>query len=543
MKAAIERYLHGESVSRLLRKFDIDPKRYWLLMDLFHKLSTREEMTGQLGRQTHTLRVSAAWFFLFSGLAAVLSIVFQAHAFVLVGLTLGITVFSLMAVLLSEAANSLVNPEEALSLSHQPINGATYTAAKLSHLLRIVLYYVVGWNLLPALVTPLLTNGRWFYPPLHFIAAIILGILIALFCCSVYGLVMRVVPARRMKSASHFVQAIPIALFGILRFAPTGTLRRITGAVSSVVLPVIQTYPRSLALGSAAIAVAVTVIGLRSLSSDYLIRASSMVHGQSSTKTHNRRSILGEVVQRFFGGQAGRAGFDYMRRMMVRDWQLRRRLLGFLPLPAVLLLGMFGRTVESPFSSGFSAIHFVPHALGYALYTLCLMLPYGTDFKGIWLFLLVSDRSLSRFAKGVHASLWLMLIVIPIAVLLPILTWKWGISDAFLFSLFAIAVSSIYLACGLRMIDGVPFGKQVGPPTQNNAGGMIALMIASVLAVGIQFLLFRSAIAVIFATIVLAPAALFLTRWSLKSFETSIRHHLGTSSETSTMIYTEVNSA
>jgi hypothetical protein len=174
---------------------------------------------------------------------------------------------------------------------------------------------------------------------------------------------------------------------------------------------------------------------------------------------------------------------------------------------------------------------------------LCLMLPYGTDFKGVWLFLLVSDRSLTRFAKGVHASLWLMIIVIPIAVLLPILAWKWGISDALLFSLFAIPVSSIYLACGLRMIDGVPFGKQVGPPTQNNTGSVIALMVAGVLATGIQSLLFRSAIAVVVATLVLAPAALFLTRWSLKSFETSIRHHLGTTSETSTMIYTEVNSA
>jgi hypothetical protein len=542
MKDTLERCLRGEAVSRLLRKLDIEPKRYWLLMDLFHKLSAREEMTGQMGRQTHALRVSAAWFLLFSGLGALSSIVFQARALVVVGIAVSITAFSLIAVLLSEAANSLVNPEEALSLSHQPINGATYTAAKLSHLLRIVLYYVVGWNFLPALVTPVLMNGRWFHVPLHLVVATTLGILLALFCCSFYGLVMRFVPARRMKSASHFVQALPVAIFGILRFAPAGALNSIVGAVSSVVVPVVQTYPRTLAIGTAGIAVAVTVIGLRSLSADYLIRASSMVHGQSSAKTRSRRSLLGETVQRFFGGQAGRAGFDYMRRMMTRDWQLRRRLLGFLPLPLLLLLGLFGRTVESPFSGEFSAVHLIPHALGYAIYMLCLMLPYGTDFKGIWLFLLVSDRSLARFARGVHASLWLLLIVVPLAALLPVLIWKWGAPDAILFILFAIAVTSIYLACGLRMINGVPFGKQVGPPEQNNAAGIIALMIAGALAAGIQFLLFRSPVAVVAAILVLGPAALRLTRGSLRSLEAAIRHHLGTTSETSTMIYTEVTS-
>ena len=53
--------------------------------------------------------------------------------------------------LLSETANSLVNPVEGLVLAHYPINGATYTAAKLTHLLRILSYTVPALNLLPAL--------------------------------------------------------------------------------------------------------------------------------------------------------------------------------------------------------------------------------------------------------------------------------------------------------------------------------------------------------------------------------------------------------
>ena len=70
----------------------------------------------------------------------------------------------------------------------------------------------------------------------------------------------------------------------------------------------------------------------------------------------------------------------------------------------------------------------------------------------------------------------------------------------------------------------------------------IGFLMASAAAVGIQYLLFRSAVAVMIAIVVLTPVAYFLTQWSLRRFETGIRHHLGNTSKTSTMIYTEVNS-
>lgn len=546
MKAAIEQYVRGPACSGVLRKLGIDPKRYWLLMDLFHMLSTREEMQGQLGRQTHALRVSAAWFFGITAFATLLTLIFQAPALPVAGLAMLLTTFSLILVLLSEAANSLVNPDEALALSHQPINGATYTAAKLSHLLRIVLYYVLGMNLFPALATPWLKNGHWFYLPLHLLSATILALLIALFCCSVFGLLMRVVPARRMKSAAHFVQAIPMVLIGFLQFSPRGTLRRIFNPVAAFVVPLGTNHPWLLAAGFTAVAIAVIAIGLRSLSADYLIRASSMVHGQSNAKTRVRRSLLGEIVRRLFGGQPGRAGFDYMARMMLRDWQFRRQLLGMLPLSVMMVLGLFSGTLGSPFAGGFSVTHFVPHALAFMIHTLCLVLPYGTDYKGVWLFLLVPDRGLVRFAQGVHASLWLALIVVPATLLLPVFAWKWGITDAVLFILFMIPAASIYLAFSLRFVDGIPFGKQTAPGQGSGGGGfmqMIVFLVAGLVAVGIQYLLFRSAVAVAIATIVLAAVAYFLTQWSLRTFETAMRHHLGTTSQTSTMIYSEVNSA
>jgi len=376
LHASIRIALRGPAASRFLRTLGIDPKRYWLLMDLFHKLSSRDEMQGQLGRQDRALKVPAMWFFLLSGVATLFLVLFQAPALPVLGGFTAFTAFILVSVLLSETANSLVNPEEGMALAHQPINGATYTAAKLSHLLNVVIHYVLGLNLLPALASPLLKGGRWFSPLLHLFAAFATGLFIAMFCCSIFGWLIRIVPARRMKSVAQFVQAIPILFFSILRFSPSGTLRAVMAWSARVLAPLAVLPLWLLLLTVFAVMVAVTITGLRSLSGDYMIRVSSMVHGSSNISTRERRSLLGELVRRLFGGQVSRAGFDYMRRMMLRDWQLRRQMLQFLPMSFFVAIGIIGGIRVSPFSRSFSAVHLLPHFFGAFLFVLCMFLQY-----------------------------------------------------------------------------------------------------------------------------------------------------------------------
>jgi len=268
-----------------------------------------------------------------------------------------------------------------------------------------------------------------------------------------------------------------------------------------------------------------------------------MVHGRADAGTKTRRSLLGEIVRRLFGGQGGRAGFDYVKRMIMRDWQFRRQLLEWAPMLFFAAVGLVTGGVLSPFASGWSSTHFIPHAIGFIVTAVCAMLPYGTDYKGIWLFLLVSDRALSRFAQGVHASLWLAFIAVPYSVMFPFLVWKWGVADAVVFSLFAVCVSSVYLALGLRSIDGVPFGKQASP-SQTRSGKAFVRIITSIAGagtgIGIQYLLYRSAVAVWIATVVLASVAYVLTRKCLHDFYVAMTYHLSIASGTSTMIYKEV---
>jgi hypothetical protein len=355
---------------------------------------------------------------------------------------------------------------------------------------------------------------------------------------------MRVVPVRRIKSASQFIQAIPAVLFGFLRFTPRGTLPRLYQIILVIAAP-LAAIPAWL-LGSGALLAAILIVGsgLRTLSGDYLIRVSSMVHGSSDSKTRVSWSPLGAIVRRVFGGQGGRAGFDYMKRMILRDWQFRRQLMQLLPMLAFMGIGLFRAGLASPFNPSFTATHFIPHIVGFIIFTSAFAMPFGNDYQGAWLFSLAPHRALGRFAQGVHASLWLGWIVVPNVALFAPFAWRWGFADATAFTIYSICVASVYLAFSMRNIDGIPFGKQIGAKAlQGNASmlRMIIFIFFALVAVGFQYLLFRSASAVYAATALIGIGAYFATRRAVTNLRVAMIHHLSTMSQTSTMIYNEVD--
>ena len=139
-----------------------------------------------------------------------------------------------------------------------------------------------------------------------------------------------------------------------------------------------------------------------------------------------------------------------MKRMMLRDWQFRRQLLGIMPMLFFMIVGVLCRKA-SPFWPLIHVFALCAARAGIHSLMVCVTLPYGTDYKGVWLFLLASDSALARFAQGIHASMWLAFIIIPNALLFALFMWRWGIADAATFALYTVAVSSVYLAFGLRM--------------------------------------------------------------------------------------------
>ena len=127
LKAVLSQTLRGRTVSGLLERLGIEPRRYWILVDLFRTLSERRDSSpatrrhGAFRRGWNPRRSYPALMSLgdvrhrcsggasFSDLPDVF------------------TLFILVAFLVPETADSLVNPVEGMILAHQPINGATYT--------------------------------------------------------------------------------------------------------------------------------------------------------------------------------------------------------------------------------------------------------------------------------------------------------------------------------------------------------------------------------------------------------------------------------
>jgi len=390
----------------------------------------------------------------------------------------------------------------------------------------------------PAVAGLMLKGAGWSYPFLHLLAAVGVGAVAGLFCCALYGWLMRLVPAPRLKAAGQIAGTLPF--FGMMAVGP---IREVLSTIH-VVMPSQPAMRWLLLLALGAGVVAIVALGLRALSADYLLRVFSIVHGHSGKPARSRRSWTGRVVGSIFGGPPARAGFAYVSKMARRDFQFRRQalpMLIFVGFGWIPLIASGWRT--DPFSGRFTMAHLLPHLFGLLLLLICSLLAYGGDYKGAWLFQLVPAQAFRGFARGVYAALWIPVVVIPHVILLLVFTWPWGVWHAGLFVAYSAAVCSVYLALELRLIDAVPFSKQMDP---KRGAVMLPLMmlggVAMAAAVGVQYyFVFRTPMVAGAAAATVAAAAYLLTHSSWGALEASIRYGLATVSRESGGLYQEID--
>ncbi len=531
LRALVRRLLHGPAFTALLRRCGIDVRRFWVLVDLFETLGARQEVVGM--SNDYSMRgLLNIWFVLSAGISVLAAAFGAAPGYYFAGF-LALTVFQLGVLLLPEIAESLVNPVDGLILAHQPVDGATWSGAKLAHLTKIVAYAVTGLNAVPAIVGLALAHDdaalRAAYPFLHFLAALVVGMIFALLCCSVFGWLVRIVPIRRLKAAAAMVQVLP--MLAMLGFNSRDLIwETVSGWTAAIEVPAdwlaaVEAVPGGPAAALGAVGVAVTavavVFGLRAFSRDHLIRVSSLMSaGGAGRRRRWRWADPGPWMAGWTGGPAGRAGFEYLRTVMARDWQFRRNMAQVMPGPIIGFIALLVAGLDtSPFGPDFAFAHFLPHLFGITAVFVCAFLAYGNDHKGIWCFAVAPGFAGRPFARGIHAALALLLIVVPHAAWLPVLAWSWGVRDAVLLVAFSTAVAFLYLGASLRLIEGVPFGKQT-PPTRSSMmfGVMMLYMVAMAVGVGIQYLLFRSVAAVVVATAIAGAGAYFVTKLTLTGF-------------------------
>ena len=536
------RLVRGRTGARLLARCDIDPHRYWLLYDLFGTLGARQEVS-MLGAD-YSLRTAALLWFILSGLMSVVLVVTASSLAAYLIFFLGVTAFMVGVHLVSEVAENLVNPVAELTLAHQPVDAATWSAAKLSHLGKVIVFLVGGMNGIPAVAGTLLDHPGWLptlaYPVVHLLAALGVGLVVALLCCSLFGWLVRFVPVGRLKAAAAVAQALPLVAFYAYYFArgaPAGdepgtgtTSPELPAALRTAVEAMPGGLPGLLAAAAAIVAVGAVGFGLRALSSAHLLRVAGLMRsGVRTPRRRGRRRRLpgaGPWVARLAGGPAARAGYAYVRALLFRDWQFLRNTgmnaAGI--LAAVVAVPIFGREI-SPFRPGddFAPAHMLPHAAGFATLFACRFLAFGNDHKGAWTFSAAPESALRPFAGGVYAALWVVLVAAPHLAWLLFFGWYWGAPDAAGFVIYSAAVASLYLAGALRLTDGLPFGRP-SPATRTTLPVSlgIGLFIVGAIAVGLQLLLFRSAVAVGAATLVVAAGAYLLARVTLRGLASRI---------------------
>ena len=541
--------LNSKMAGKIYSTLGIDPHQYRILLNLFNTLSNRLEFMNMKIDQG-----LIAGFYVFFSIALSLFVLTDPplHRYLLI--FIGLSMFLLLMNIFQDAANSLMNPDEASILAHQPIRGATYVAAKLTHLLAIVAVVVPSLNLVPALAGIFLTEGHWYYPISHLIAAYLAGLFVAFFVCGIYGWLFLLVSPARLKNTVLWIQIVLPFLFLMsfqaLRFFMTDDRisRILTETASLSWMPWRWFVAVGLlghvdyngwivgeALTGCILTFVLIAFGLRAFRADYLIKTSSLIQGRAAPVVSSPGiSRLGLLVRKITGAPSGYGAFSFMGILCRRDWNFRRQVLmnGAIFIIFGLTSGIAGIWI-SPFGSmekatpTFSPIHLFPHLLGLVLVFACSLISYTSEPKGAAIFIRHPIPDYRVFIKGFYLFPWIYVIVLPHLLLIGPCIWSWGISHALLFFTYSIFLSTFYLAFAFFFAEGFPF---VNPFKPSRFAEMQIPLFGAMILIGfiaaIQWFLFRSMPLAMGATGGVAILAVIVTLISMRMMEKKSRQNL-----------------
>jgi hypothetical protein len=550
----IERFASGDQGNRFLGMIGIDSRQFLLFLRLFRTLSERNEFMGTiaLNRDALTLLVC---FSALSGVVLAIPALLKPpiHAFLFGNLM--IMCVYVLSFSMGEAANQLCNPIEAIVLAHHPVHSSTYVAAKIAHILVPVSYLVTTLCLPSALLGIAIKGTYWIWPITHLLAAFGAGLTIALLVCSLYGWLVRLSPARFLKSLAMWTQFFAMGgFFSVWMLIPFWG-GSIYSAISGrtwipltwfVKLGILGCNERTQPLGwGGGLAFLMTLLvvwfGLRSFSGMYFSEASPIVKGQTKRSHPNdaRTRLLSPLIAAITGGPSGLAAFSFTGAMMRRDWQFRRALLApliyvFFAL-LILILVVTNSRLEiaeylsfSPFEPHkFSPAFALPHLWGLLSITSCIMISF-TDLPGSsWIFSLAPLEDLRSFSKGVYCALWIPAVGLPHLLILPFLVRFWGWMDALIFIGFVLVVLSCYLALEMLLISGLPFSNpfDASKPIMGMAVQFIGAMVIGFVIL-LHYLAFHTRGVALTAGSILSVVTFLTLRLTLRCYEKAICQNL-----------------
>jgi hypothetical protein len=535
-------FLESAAFGKLCRALGIDPHQYRLLLNLFATLSDRLEF---LGATVGLNKIIGAYF----ALSVLISLGVLAHpplpGFLL--FMLGFSMFYVLIILLMDVSNSIMSPDEAPILAHQPIRGPTYTAAKLTYMLQVVALVISSLNLVPAVAGLYLRESHWFYPLTHMASAYLAGLFVAFLICGTYGWCFLLFSPAKLKNAALWLQFIPFVVTPALNsmwalpFSPAARILHSSwmpwrwfvavGLIGQVKYAGFSVWE---ALAACVLTLTAIGLGLRGFKRDYLIKVTELIQGSAApAKGPEKRLWLNPAVRKLTGAPSGFGAFSFAALMLRRDWNFRRQGLPFVGYFVIFLPLIIVKAIKiSPFVRAgfsirdFSPMHFLPHILGVILAIMCSLIAYTAEPKGPSMFVPLPMKCLRPFARGIYLSLWCPMGVLHLFLLVPCI-WLWGIIPGVLFICFSLALVSFYLGVCLLLIDGLPFATAFKP----SMGSALPLtLLFALIPIGlfavIQWLVFHSAWLVLIGAVVLAALAFVAAHFSLGNLEKKIRENL-----------------
>jgi ABC-2 type transport system permease protein len=539
------RILGSRGVGKLCLALGIDPRQYRLLLGLFSLLSDRLEF---MGTTVSLKKVIGGYVFISLLLSLIAFANPPLHGYLLI--ILGSSMLFMFMILTQDVANSIMNPDEASVLAHQPIRGATYVAAKLTHVFVIVAVITSSLNALPAIAGLYLRQSHWFYPLTHLMAAYLAGLFIAFLVCGIYGWLFLFIAPAKLKNAALWLQLLTLMIptlivnalqivFGAKFLERTQIVSRALGSswmpwrwFVALGLMGHTKYPGFSAWEAGAaclITCALIAFGLRGFRADYLIKVSALIQGSATSAARSPRgSWLNPLVRKLAGAPSGYGAFSWVCTMVRRDWNFRLQAFWNMGAGLILLLLMVVKGIRvSPFASGaFSPMHAVPHVLGVLLAVVCRLMSYTAEPQGASLFVTLPLVPLRPFVRGAYLSLWLPAGILHLCLLGPCI-WFWGVAEGMLFISFSMALASVYVGLTVFFVDGFPFANAFKPSVGKELSMVFLIMlipIAPLLLV--QWLIFHHAFLVMAAAIALAFLAFVAAHFSLGRLEKRIHANL-----------------
>ena len=519
-----------------------DRRQYVLLLGLLRTLGSRRELTSQFGTHAPALGILGGLSLLIGGFVALGVLGGRMSAYDVLMICQGMTIVLLVPLLVSEAADALLNPAEVSVLAHRPIGNLTYLAAKLTYLLGFALTLGLALNVLPALAGSRLAGTAWFYPVTHLGAAALGSAFTALATCGVFGVVFRLVPVSHVRAAALWAQligglSIPLAPhllrlvevrldfdapywsgLPIAWFAALGLAGQDGGPELS--LP--------LALPSMIVALLLVAGGLGVLTQGYMTRTSTARRAARASGARLRSPLL-PVFRWLTRSRPGMGAGLFVVAMARRDWQFRRATLRA-AVPMLLLLITFPSGLRSPFDDGdrFTAVHLLPHVIGLTMVVALDFLPFSDHYRARWIFQTVPASALRGVVRGTLAAIWLLGAAMPSLLLFAVAAIRWNVPHAALFAIYTLAVLSFYLGTFAWIQGGLPFTRPVDPArAAGNMSFMFGFLIVA-LAIGIvqAVWLFPDATRIGLAIVALAVAAGCLGWLSMRVLEARARSAL-----------------